>query len=99
MLRKIACVTCLDFVIITAIPHPIYRDKVAQINGELAKRFANHPGVILWHLSNEYGGECHCPLCQEAFRQWLKDKYQTLDALNKAWWTTFGVIDIPHGSN
>ena len=68
---------------------PIYRDKVAQINGELAKRFANHPGVILWHLSNEYGGECHCPLCQEAFRQWLKDKYQTLNALNKAWWTTF----------
>ena len=27
--------------------------------------------------------------CQEAFRQWLKDKYQTLNALNKAWWTTF----------
>ena len=36
---------------------PAYREKVAQINGELAKRFANHPGVLLWHLSNEYGGE------------------------------------------
>ena len=57
---------------------PIYREKVAQINGELAKRFANHPGVILWHLSNEYGGECHCPLCQEAFRNWLKEKYKSL---------------------
>ena len=68
---------------------PIYREKVAQINGELAKRFANHPGVILWHLSNEYGGECHCPLCQEAFRNWLKEKYKTLDAINDAWWTTF----------
>ena len=68
---------------------PAYREKVAQINGELAKRFANHPGVLLWHLSNEYGGECHCPLCQEAFRNWLKQKYQTLDALNDAWWTTF----------
>ena len=68
---------------------PAYREKVAQINGELAKRFANHPGVLLWHLSNEYGGECHCPLCQEAFRNWLKEKYQTLDALNDAWWTTF----------
>ena len=61
---------------------PIYRDKVAQINGELAKRFANHPGVILWHLSNEYGGECHCPLCQEAFRNWLKEKYKTLEDFN-----------------
>ena len=68
---------------------PAYREKVAQINGELAKRFANHPGVLLWHLSNEYGGECHCPLCPEAFRNWLKQKYQTLDALNDAWWTTF----------
>ena len=68
---------------------PAYREKVAQINGELAKRFANHPGVLLWHLSNEYGGECHCPLCQVAFRNWLKEKYQTLDALNDAWWTTF----------
>ena len=68
---------------------PAYREKVAQINGEFAKRFANHPGVLLWHLSNEYGGECHCPLCQEAFRNWLKQKYQTLDALNDAWWTTF----------
>ena len=26
------------------------------------------------YLSNEYGGECHCPLCQEAFRNWLKEK-------------------------
>ena len=68
---------------------PLYREKVAQINTELAKRFAHHPGVILWHLSNEYGGECHCDLCQEAFRNWLKKKYQTLDAINDAWWTTF----------
>lgn len=68
---------------------PIYRQKVANINELLAKRFAHHPGVILWHLSNEYGGECHCPLCQEAFRNWLKEKYQSLDSLNKAWWTDF----------
>lgn len=68
---------------------PLYRKKVGAINEKLATRFGHHPGVILWHLSNEYGGECHCPLCQEAFRDWLKAKYQTLDALNKAWWTTF----------
>lgn len=68
---------------------PLYRQKVAEINALLAKRFAHHPGVILWHLSNEYGGECHCPLCQEAFRNWLKQKYQSLEHLNKAWWTTF----------
>ncbi len=38
----------------------------------LAQRFSKHPGVILWHLSNEYGGECYCPQCQAAFRRWLR---------------------------
>ena len=45
--------------------------------------------MILWHLSNEYGGECRCPQCQAAFRQWLKKKYGTLEALNHAWWNDF----------
>lgn len=68
---------------------PVYREKVSIINQELGKRFGAHPGVILWHLSNEYGGDCHCPLCQEAFRNWLKEKYQTIDELNRRWCTTF----------
>ena len=53
---------------------PVYREKVRIINQKLAERFGNHPAVILWHISNEYGGECHCPLCQAAFRDWLKEK-------------------------
>lgn len=68
---------------------PVYREKVKIINKKLADKFANHPAVILWHISNEYGGECHCPLCQEKFRSWVKDKYATLDALNESWSTTF----------
>lgn len=68
---------------------PVYRKKVGIINTELAKRYANHPGVILWHVSNEYSGECHCEYCQDAFRSWLKDKYKTVETLNKAWYTTF----------
>lgn len=68
---------------------PAYRERVRIINQKLAKTFRNHPGVILWHISNEYRGECHCPLCQEAFRNWLKNKYKDIDSLNRAWWTTF----------
>lgn len=68
---------------------PVYREKMRQMNKALAGRFGNHPAVILWHISNEYGGECHCPLCQEKFREWLREKYGTIEELNARWCTTF----------
>lgn len=68
---------------------PVYRRKTTEINTLLAERYKDHPALILWHVSNEYGGECHCPLCKQAFREWLQNKYKTLDALNDAYWTRF----------
>ena len=68
---------------------PVYREKVWEMDKRLAQAFGSHPGVILWHLSNEYGGACYCPLCQAEFRRWLQKKYGSLDALNHAWWTSF----------
>jgi beta-galactosidase len=68
---------------------PVYREKAAQINRRLAKEFGEHPAVILWHISNEYGGWCFCPLCAEAFRGWLRDRYGTLEKLNHEWWSHF----------
>lgn len=64
---------------------PIYREKVRTIDQKLAQRFGNDPAVILWHISNEMGGDCHCALCQAEFRRWLQARYGTLAALNKAW--------------
>jgi len=69
---------------------PVYREKTRIINTKLAERYGDHPSLVLWHVSNEYGGECHCELCQEAFRNWLREKYDDdLDKLNHAWWTAF----------
>ena len=68
---------------------PLYREKVTQIDTRLAEHYAYHPAVILWHISNEFGGECHCELCQAAFREWVQKKYGTLDKLNHAWWANF----------
>ncbi|MBE6795023.1 MAG: beta-galactosidase [Ruminococcaceae bacterium] len=69
---------------------PIYREKVRNINTKLAQRYKNHPAVKMWHISNEYCGECHCELCQEAFREWLKKEYHnSLDELNFKWWNGF----------
>lgn len=68
---------------------PVYQEKTLKINSLLAERYSQHPAVLGWHLSNEYGGECHCDLCQEKFRQWVKARYKTLEALNHAWWSDF----------
>lgn len=69
---------------------PVYREKTAILNAKLAERYSQHPAVIGWHISNEFSGECHCDLCQNAFRDWLKVKYNnSLDEVNHAWWATF----------
>ena len=65
---------------------PIYREKTQKMNYKLAERYGNHPALIMWHVSNEYSGDCHCELCQENFRDWLKNKYKTIENVNKAWW-------------
>ena len=68
----------------------IYREKVRIIDKKLAGRYSNHPGVLMWHISNEcHFGDCHCPLCRENFKRWLSDKYKTIDNLNNKWWNGF----------
>lgn len=69
---------------------PAYRRKTAAIDEELSKRYGNHPAIVMWHISNEFSGDCHCEHCQEKFREWLKVKYHNdLDELNHAWWGSF----------
>ena len=69
---------------------PIYREKTRAINTQLAQRYKDHPALLAWHISNEYNGECHCDLCQESFRTWLRKRYDNnLDRLNQAWWASF----------
>jgi beta-galactosidase len=68
---------------------PIYRAKVTELNERLAQRYAQHPALGMWHISNEYSGECYCELCLTSFRRWLAARYGEIDALNDAWWTAF----------
>lgn len=67
-----------------------YRKKVFIIDYKIAKRFGGHHGLIMWHISNEMGGECYCPLCVKRFQDYLAEKFDhDINKLNKAWWTTF----------
>ncbi len=68
---------------------PVYREKTAAIDRELARRYARHPAVVMWHIGNEFCFHCYCDLCRAAFRTWLRNRYGSLDNLNRAWWTAF----------
>ncbi len=67
-----------------------YRELSKGIITKLAERYGKHPGLMMWHLNNEYGGACFCDNCKAAFRSWLRERYNgDIDALNTAWWTRF----------
>jgi beta-galactosidase len=73
--------------------HEGYRRECARIVEVLAQRFGRHPAVTAWQTDNEYG--CHDTVesYSEAalfgFREWLAQKYQSPQALNRAWGNVF----------
>ena len=67
-----------------------YRALVEKMDTKLAQEFGSHPGLILWHISNELGGECYCDSCKKRFQEYLREKYHNnIEELNKQWWTSF----------
>ena len=67
-----------------------YRALVEKMDTKLAQEFGSHPGLILWHISNELGGECYCDSCKKRFQEYLREKYHNnIEELNKHWWTSF----------
>ncbi len=67
----------------------VYRKYSVRLADKLAERYKDYDNIIAWHISNEYSGECFCDNCEKAFRVWLKEKYKTLDELNRVWNTSF----------
>ncbi|GGH86009.1 beta-galactosidase [Pullulanibacillus pueri] len=66
-----------------------YRKYAGLMAEKLAERYKDHPAVLIWHVSNEYGGYCYCDQCAESFRTWLKERYKTIDKVNQVWNTRF----------
>lgn len=81
-----------------------YRLLSERITRAMAEHFKDTPNVVGWQTDNEFGNPiCYCDTCRNAFQDWLRAKYGTLDTLNRAWGTHFwghlygawGEIPIP----
>jgi len=71
---------------------PVFRRHALRLVEAMATRYADHPALVAWHISNELG--CHniydySDDAAQAFRDWLRARYGTLDELNRAWATSF----------
>jgi beta-galactosidase len=71
---------------------PVYREHALRLVEAMATRYADHPALAMWHVSNEIGchnTRCYCDVSAVAFRRWLQQRYGDLATLNTAWGTAF----------
>ncbi|WP_077624559.1 beta-galactosidase [Sediminibacillus massiliensis] len=71
---------------------PTYQKAVKKLVRKLAERYRDHPALKMWHINNEYAchvAECYSSYSKAAFRDWLKDRYETIGNLNDRWGTNF----------
>lgn len=71
---------------------PVFRRYALDLVEAVAERYGQHPAVALWHVSNELGchnAHCYCDVSAAAFRRWLRERYGSIAALNRAWGTSF----------
>ena len=88
--------------------HQGYREESRRITRLLAERYGRNPHVAAWQTDNEYA--CHDTVlsysaaARQGFRDWLARRYQSPQALNRAWGNVFwsmdyadwSDIDLPH---
>jgi len=88
--------------------HLGYRDECKRIAGLMGERYGQNPHIAAWQIDNEY--DCHdttlsySDAARQGFQNWLAQRYQSTDALNRAWgnvfWSmeydSFDQIDLPN---
>lgn len=67
----------------------VYRRFSVELARRMAVRYKDHPALMIWHVANEYGPHCYCGQCAAGFRVWLKERYGTVEELNRRWNMSF----------
>jgi len=78
------------------IDHKGFQEAHAKYLKALIDRYASHPALGYWQINNEPGYPfvqekgagniyCYCDHSRAAFQEFLKEKYETIEALNESW--------------
>ncbi len=76
--------------------HPQARLAAERFIAGLVQRLSPFDNIWVWNVWQEIGfgngppGLCYCEHTLDAFRSWLKTRYESIEALNRAWLTGFG---------
>ena len=79
--------------------HPGAMQKQLDFIKAFVKHFAKYDNILVWNTWQEieywedrvFDTEaCYCENTQSHFRRWLKEKYGSLDSLNKSWSANYG---------
>ncbi|HHT92884.1 MAG TPA: beta-galactosidase [Clostridia bacterium] len=71
--------------------NPVYREYTRKIVTNMAQAFKDCDSIIGWQIDNELynngndGRGCCCNVCYGKFLEYLKEKYETLENLNRTW--------------
>jgi beta-galactosidase len=73
--------------------HLGFREEAKRIARLMAERYGQNPYIAAWQIDNEY--DCHdttlsySDAAKSGFQDWLAQRYQSTDALNRAWGNVF----------
>lgn len=66
-----------------------YRQFARRIAEQMAARYGRNPHVIAWQIDNEIGPPSFDTGSKAKFHEWLRAKYGTVAAMNRAWTTAY----------
>ncbi len=80
----------------TCLSSQVLREYALRLTETMAAKYSRNKRVVAWHLDNEYGdaSTCYCENCRQSFIGWLKEKYKTLENLNREWGLAFWSMEL-----
>ena len=74
--------------------NPEFIRAAEEIDRRVIEHYAGHQHVVAWHIDNEIGSgnTCYCPICHAKFKDYLREKYGSVERLNAAWGMHFWSI-------